>query len=201
MRKILEEHDATLRPSLAHCKTISDMLNIVQDKCTILDVNYLEAVVMQLNIEEAQEYIELYKKTVDEFCQSVSVRQCLGETLSVTTSPPSLKDETITVVLDWDPDNCTLKDIINVMSRIFPEGLNKKITIKSIREGNSITVTCTFPLDQYHLFITKARETMQSLKIKEMKRLKIGHETIMDLDKVDNVVPNNYIHAILFIGD
>ena len=62
MRKILEEHDATLRPSLAYCNTISDMLNIIQDKCTILDVNYLETVVIQLNIEETQEYIESYKK-------------------------------------------------------------------------------------------------------------------------------------------
>ena len=64
MRKILEEHDATLRPSLAYCSTISDMLNIIQDmyKCTILGVNYLQTVIIQLNIEETQEYIESYKK-------------------------------------------------------------------------------------------------------------------------------------------
>ena len=55
MRKILEEHDATLRPLSAHCNTISDMLNIIQDRCTILNVNYLETVVIQLNIEETQQ--------------------------------------------------------------------------------------------------------------------------------------------------
>ena len=89
----------------------------------------------------------------------MSVCNSIGETrtLSVTISPPLKDDDTITAVLDWDPDNCTLKDIINLMSHIFLEGLNKKITIKSIREGNSITVTCTFPLDQYHLFIIEGR--------------------------------------------
>ena len=126
MRKILEGHDATLRPSLAHYNTISDMLNIIQDRCTILDVNYLETVVIQLNIEGAQEYIESYKKNVEECCQSVPVCCCLGETFPVTTSPLLKYDETIIAVLDKDSDNCTLNYIINLMSHIFPEGLNRK---------------------------------------------------------------------------
>ena len=198
MRKILEKHDATLRPLLAHCNTISDMLNIIQDKCTILDVNYLETVVIQLNIEGAQEYIESYKKTVEDFCQSVHVRHCLGETFSVTISSPLLKDEIITVVLDWDPDNCTLNDITNLISHIFPEGLSKRISIKVINEG-SICVTCAFPHDQHCLIIAKAQETMQSMKTEKIKRLIIGHYTILDLDKVDKVVPKNHTDTILFI--
>ena len=67
IRKALKEHDTSLRPSLSHCKAVSDMLNIIQDKCTILDVNYLETIVMQLNTEGAQEYIESYNKTLEEF--------------------------------------------------------------------------------------------------------------------------------------
>ena len=35
-RKILEEDDTSLRPFLAYYNAISDMLNIIQDRCTYL---------------------------------------------------------------------------------------------------------------------------------------------------------------------
>ena len=43
----------------------------------------------------AQEYIDIYKKIVEVFCQSVPVCHSLGETFPVTTSPPppTLKDD------------------------------------------------------------------------------------------------------------
>ena len=45
MKMFLEDCYPPLKPSLAHCKSISDVLDVVRDKCTLIDINYLEALV------------------------------------------------------------------------------------------------------------------------------------------------------------
>ena len=64
-------------------------------------------------------HIESYKKTIEEFCQSVSVHLCLEEIFPVTAIPSSLKFETATFILDCDPDDYTLNDIRTLLSNVF----------------------------------------------------------------------------------
>ena len=118
MTKFLEDWYPPLKPSLAHCKSISDVLD-VRDKYTLIDINSLEAVVEQFNVEGAKTHIEAYKKTVEEFCQSSSVHVCLEEIFSVTTTPTPLIGDTATFVLAWDPDDYTLNDIRTLLSAVL----------------------------------------------------------------------------------
>ena len=174
----LEDCNPSFMPSLAHCESIRSVLNVVRDKCTLIDINYLEAVVNRFNIEEAKKHIESYKEAIDQFCQSVSVRLCLEEIFPVTATPPPLKYETATFVLNWDPDDYMLNDIRSLLSAVF-ERLDKWVTIKVIKEG-SVIVTCTFPLHLSGSLIAKAQETVQSIKNTGIIRLIIGHSTILD---------------------
>ena len=189
MTKFLEDCYPPLKPSLAHCKSISDVLDVVRDKCTLIDINYLEAVVRRFNIQEATTHIESYKKTIEEFCQSVSVRLCLEEIFPVTAIPSSLKFETATFVLDWNPDDYTLNDIRTLLSNVF-EWLAKRVTVKVIKEGNSIIVTCTFPLNLLGPLIAKAQKTILSIKKKGLITLTIGQCIIWDIHKRDEVRDN-----------
>ena len=56
MTKFLEDCYPPLKPSLAHCKSISDVLDVLRDKCTLIDINYLEAVVRRFNIQQVTTY-------------------------------------------------------------------------------------------------------------------------------------------------
>ena len=195
MIEYLENYDANLKPFLHHTTNISDILNIVQDKCTLIDITYMEAMVIRFNIEGARTHIESYKTMVDQFCQSAHVCDCLEKTLSIKATPPPLKDETIIVVLKWDPNNCTLRDITNTMSDIFPEGYDKWITIKNINKG-SIIVTCSFPLNVLDPILDQAQKTKQIMREKLVTRLTLGDYTILELDEVNIVVPNIQVYAI-----
>ena len=189
MTKFLEDCYPPLKPSLAHCKSISDVLDVVRDKCTLIDINSLEAVVKRFNVEGAKTHIEAYKETVEEFCQYSSVRLCLEEIFSVTTTPTPLIGETATFVLDWDPDDYTLNDIRTLLSVVF-QRLAKRVTVKVIKEGNSIIVTCTFPLNLLGPLIAKAQKTILSIKKKGLITLTIGHCIIWDACERDEVRDN-----------
>ena len=190
MKEFLEDCDSSLKPSLAHCENISAVLNVVRDKCTLIDINYLEEMVTTFNIEGAKTHIESYKKMIEEFCQSVSVRLCLEELFPVTATPPSIRFETATFVLDWDPDDYTLNDIRTLLSVVF-ERLAKRVTVKVIKEGNSINVTCTFPLNLLGPLIAKAQKTIMSMNKKGLITLTIGHCIVWDVRKRDEVRDNN----------
>ena len=173
LKEFLEDCDSSLKPSLVHCKCISDVLNIVRDKCTLIDINYLDAIVMRFNVEGAKTYIVSYTKDIEEFCQNSSIRVCLDEIFSVTIISPPLKCETVTFVLDWDPDDYTLNDIRTLLSAVF-QRLAKRVTVKVVKQGNSITITCTFPLSLLGSLTAMAQEAFQFIK-KEFIRLAIGH--------------------------
>ena len=189
MTKFLEDCYPPLKPSLAHCKSISDVLDVVRDKCTLIDINSLEAVVKRFSVEGAKTHIDSYKETVEKFCQSSSVRVCLEEIFSATTTPTPLISETATFVLDWDPDDYTLNDIRTLLSVVF-QRLAKRVTVKVIKEGNSIIVTCTFPLNLLGPLIAKAQKTILSINKKGLITLTIGHCIVWDVHIRDEVRDN-----------
>ena len=135
MKMFLEDCYPSLNPSLSDVETIDDVLDVVRDKCTLIDINCLMAVVKKFDIKEAEACIKSYERTLEEFCQSISVRLCLEETFPVTTTLSPLICETVTFVLDWDPDGCTLNDIKCLLSVAF-EKLCKRVKVIIIKEGN-----------------------------------------------------------------
>ena len=56
-----------LRPQLDNAQTLTDIMVIVKDKNTIIDIEYLEAFVDYFNIQEAKDHIVAYKVAIEEF--------------------------------------------------------------------------------------------------------------------------------------
>ena len=175
-----------LKPELLNAETMNDILDIVRDKCTLININYLEVVVDQFNIEDAKAYIEAYKDIVDKFSQKVAIKLCLGERFQTTQNLLPLKCETAKFVLDWNPDNTTLNDVRNILAVSFQK-LEKSVKIDVIKKSNSITVTCIFPLHLLVRLVSIAQETIELVKKRGLIRLIIGPCIIWDINNRDQV--------------
>ena len=188
-----------LKPELSNTKTMDDILDVVRDKCTLINISYLEVVVEQFNIEDAKAYIEAYKDIVDKFSQKVAIKLCLGERFQITHNLSPLKCETAKFVLDWNPDNTTLNDVRNILAVAFQK-LEKSVKIDVIKKDNSITVTCIFPLHLLVRLIGIAQETIELVKKRGLIRLIIGPCIIWDINSRDQVyikLHYNSIHVLL----
>ena len=92
------------------------------------------------------------------------------------TQPSQLQCETTVFVLNWDPKDCTIEVIEDILS----ESVEGNVQIRVIREGKSIIVTCFFPLNLTTLLIDRAQETLESVKRRGLIQLTVGHCTIYD---------------------
>ena len=99
----------------------------------------------------------------------------------MTTTPSLLRCETVVFILNWDPVDCTLEDIEEIVS----ESLGRNVEIHYIQRGRSIVVSCFFPLDLLGPLIAIAHEALELLKKKGLIKLIINHFIIYDKrDKV-----------------
>ena len=183
LKRFLKDGYFHLKPRIALSTSIDDVLDVVNDDCTLINICCLESVVKRFDIKEAMVHIKSYKDVVQSFCKEMKAYLCLGESFKVTKIPSLLRCETAIFVLDWDPKGCTLEDIKDLLA----ESVEGNVEIRDIREGKSIVVTCFFPLSLTTLLIAKAQETLESMKKKGLIQLTIGCCTIYDKHQRDEV--------------
>ena len=70
----------------------------------------------RFNLIEAEAHIQVYKCVVQKFFKETKAYECLNESFKVTKSPSLLQCEMAVFVLKWDPKDCTLEDINNLLS-------------------------------------------------------------------------------------
>ena len=188
-----------LKSEITHSKSIDDVLDVVRDHCTLINISCLEGIVERFDIKEAQKHIQAYKNVVQSFCKETKAVLCLNETFKENKSHSLLKCETADFVLNWDPKGYTLEDI-NVL---LAELVDDNVQIRVIREGKSIIVTCFFPLSLTTSIIARAQETLEEAKKRGLIQLTIGYCTIYDKYQRDKVVivyiDNNYYMCCLLI--
>ena len=176
LKQFLRDGYSYLKSQIAHSASIDDVLDVVNDHCTLINISCLEGIVTRFKIKEAETHIQAYKGVVQSFCKETKASLCLNETFKVTNTPSHLQCETAIFVLNWDPKDCTLEDIEDILS----ESVEGNVQIRVIREGKSIIVTCFFPLSLTTLLIARAQETLESVKRRGLLQLTIGHCTIYD---------------------
>ena len=160
-----------LETEITHSKSIDDVLNVVRDHCTLINISCLEGIVERFDITEAETHIQAYKDVVQSFCKETKASLCLEETFKERKSHSLLKCETAEFILDWDPTNYTLQDIRDIIA----ESVEDNVQICVIREGKSIIVTCFFPLSLITSIIARAQETLEIMKEKGLLQLTVGH--------------------------
>ena len=130
LKRFLYVCRSDLKAKLDNCDSMQSVVGLIRDECSLTDITLLEAVVEEFKVTKAKEYIEEYKRSLKEFCESLSVSLRLKEKLeAVETSP--LKNETVTYVFDWRPDKKELCDIVDILAKIS----GKPVEIKCIDTG------------------------------------------------------------------
>ena len=132
LKLFLEDFNSELETELDNIDTLESVMHLIRENCSLVDIVILEAVVERFKITDAQGYIDGYKKSIDEFCQKLSIILCLNEPFDVVKTRPPLKHETATFVLGWEPDQHMLKDIAGILGKTT----GKLVKIKYIKEGN-----------------------------------------------------------------
>ena len=166
------------------CSTIEDILAlIIKKECSLIDISKLEVLVKSFKVVNAKIHIESYKSTIAEFCRNISISLALEERFKVPDHSSPLQCETVTFVLDWNPDHYAIDDARCLLSDAF-ERLSINVKVEVIGKGNSIIITCSFPYDLTGLLIAKATSNLKQLKKKGLLKLTIGYCTIWNRDKV-----------------
>ena len=175
-----------LRPQLATVESFDDVMDLVQDKCTIINVCCLEAIVEYFKITEAEPHVTKFKTTVDTFCTDVRAEICLKQNFKTTLSSHHLTCESIEFVLEWKTDEYTLSHIKDLLSKAF-EDLAKSVQVRAVNEGNSIIVTCYAPEYMMDTLLMTAKKNLDLLKKIGVTKFIMSYHTIFDTHQRDEV--------------
>ena len=181
----LERIFPELRPKLAYVKSFDGMITVVRDKCTIINIHCLEAIVTRFKIVEAKDEITAYKSIVSTFCEEIKLSICYDQSFKIESpSPQLLTCETIQFVLEWEAEDHPLNDIKHLLQKAFND---KRVQVLSIKEGNSIIVTCYAPRHIMDVLIIRVKKNLDVLKDMKLIRLSISYHLIWDSCTRDKV--------------
>ena len=186
LKKYLRRCFRELKPQLAVAKSFDDVMELVEDKCTIINVCCLEAIVDHYNITEAKRHITEFKTAVDTFCEKIKLSVCCKKSFKRILSSHLLTCETIEFVLEWKTDEHTLNDIRDLLSKAF-EDLVNNVQVRVIMEGNSIIITCYAPHHMMDILLVTAKKNLGLLKEMGLLKLTLGHDIIYDKHQRDKV--------------
>ncbi|XP_019851089.1 PREDICTED: ubiquitin carboxyl-terminal hydrolase 47-like, partial [Amphimedon queenslandica] len=114
IKELLFYCNPVLSEKVKNCRDIPSLLRLIQNECSLTNIALLHSVVDEMKITEADEHIKEYKTELKEFCKSLSISLCLKERFA---SIPPLQCETVTFVLDWEPEELFLKDIEDLLAK------------------------------------------------------------------------------------
>ena len=174
-----------LKPQLSIAESFDDVMELVEDKCTIINIVCLEAIVDMYNITEAKQHIKDYQAAVDTFCNEVKLNVCENQSF-LTNLSTLLKCETVEFVLEWEPDDYTLTQIRDLLTEAFKD-ITKRVQIRVIKRGNSVIVTCYAPRHIMDVLLIEAEKNLDLLKKMGLIKLTIGYCTLWDRRTRDKV--------------
>ena len=174
-----------LKPQLDIAGSFDDVMDIVEKKCTIINICCLEAIVMHYDIKEAKSHLSAYESEIDTFCQVTKLRMCINESF-VTGVSSLLKCETVQFVLDWEPDKHTLGDVRDFLVTAFND-ISKRVQVIVVKTGNFIIVTCYAPQHVMDILLKEAEKSFHSLIKIGLLKVTLGYYTIWNESTIDNV--------------
>ena len=184
LKTIIQSYCKSLKDQLnkPECINVSAVMRIVLDKCTVININILEHIVDALDISEAKRFIQEYETNTKKFVEdNFSLLQ--EQTLDQIKTSARLKSETIVVVIDWKADTDIKEDVEEYLSLAFGD-YSIEIDVKSMREGNSVTIIASFPLCLFERLLVSAFHKLSALRAKGLLKLKIGYCTLFEVSQV-----------------
>ena len=171
-----------LKPRLKIANSFDDVMEVIEDECSITDVALLETIVNKYSIQDAGDMILAYQTHLDEFCENKLTMFCNRQLKRLSSS--LLTCETIKFVLEWNPSEHSLSSIRALLRKTFKDNQVKVVVIE---EGNSIIVTCYAPHYLMESLLVTARDNVDMLKEMGLISLTIGYYTVYDEHAIDEV--------------
>ena len=175
-KKFLGRCFQELKPQLSVAKCFDDVMELVEKMCTINNVCCLEIIADKYNIEKAKGHITEYKLELDELCKEIRVSVCENENFMISSSS-LLKCETIKLVLEWEPNECYLNQISDILVKAFQD-MAKRVHIRVINKDDSITVTCYAPRNIMDILLLEAMKNLDVLINMGLIKLNIGYHIV-----------------------
>lgn len=179
LKTFLQTTYCELVTQLSISKNMKDLFGLVQERCSLLNIRFMEDMVDEFELDEAQTHIEVYKESMKEFCLTSSIGMCLRETFQVSVPYTPLRCESATFVMDWNPEECVLEDIRKLIVSTF-EKLTHLVRLVVIKEDSPLTFLCTFSLQVAMVLIAKGFERLEMLKQRGCLSLSIGYITLWE---------------------
>ena len=171
-----------LKPRLKDANSFDDVMEVIEDECSITNVALLETIVNKYSIQDAGDMILAYETHLDEFCENKLTMFCNRQLKRLSSS--LLTCETIKFVLKWNPSEHSLSSIRALLWKTFKDN---QVEVVVIKEGNSIIVTCYAPHYLIESLLVTARDNVDMLKEMGLISLTIGYYTVYDEHAIDEV--------------
>ncbi|XP_019849161.1 PREDICTED: uncharacterized protein LOC109580450 [Amphimedon queenslandica] len=155
-------------------KSIFDILELVKEKCSLVNIHCLKTIVKIFKIKKAMVIIKKYEEQVDVFCEAMTIDLCLDQKFEVVRRPQPLLCEKLTFILNWEPQDYSLKDVMDVLTKCTSDSsINVQITcmIDTIGKSNSIAVDCYIPMSQAGYVVAIVFQKVKHAQVKALSRL------------------------------
>ena len=183
-----------LESQVAPCNTIEDIIDLIEEKCTLMNITYIEKLVqhlqqlqqLHLSLDNACKLIVSYKEDIEKFFIDTPLDQVFDKSFSC--SSFLLNCEMLAFVLDWNLDGKTLKDVQCLLSDAFDQN-HIYVNFEVIKNNSkSIEITCSFPYHLTMLFITHSMKNREVLEKKGVLKLTVGCATICNVENRNEVL-------------
>ena len=164
-----------LHLQLCHCRNTDDVLDLISNYSSMININLLEAIVNNFGVEAAKPFIQKHKERIKIIQQSV-LHQVLDKKF---VAEPLLQSEKIEIYVKHNVQSCTFDEVEQIIKAAFREH-EPYVRIVVIKEGSSYIVTCSFPILLSEELISTALDNTETLKEKGVQRLTIGFSTVYD---------------------
>ena len=195
--------------SLDKARTISDIIDIIQEHSSFTCCTYLKGVARRFNIPSVTEEIEKYYQFVNEFCHQRLIQHIYMKPFLNTKSLDftSLKITTITFKLRWSPAEKTLSDIQDLLQQAFDEQ-SVYVHIIVVR-GGSVRVICCAPQYLMTELVRLAQKNRELLVKSSVTYLRVGDTIVVDTSDQNevricyhkNCVTFDFDHQISLVKD
>ena len=167
-----------LEGPLQAADTISSVMRVVQRHSSVINCFYLKLVAKEFNLPEVTKKIEAYCKQVDKFCQQTIRQHSYVTSFMAEQQNNILSTQTLTLKLEWKPDDKTLADIQSLIRKTF-KSLSDHVHVVVIKEG-SVTVICYAPHYIMGTLVQMAKESKSMLLENSVSYLSIGYTVVLD---------------------
>ena len=117
-----------LKPQLSIAESFDDVMDVVREKCTIINISCLEVIVNQYDIADTKAHIVAYKAEVNQFCEELKISVC--ENMDFMACPSTLLNcETIEFILEWKTDEHTFSELQDILCKAFQD-MAKTVLVK-----------------------------------------------------------------------